>query len=253
MASAASATVSPDFGRLLEISICVDEPAAALATFRALGLREVPVGDFGPGPRAVVSDGRLAIGLYSTELDGPSPTFVRPNLRSHVRALEAAGAELLDADLAEDTFHRAMFRDPNDLRVTLLEARTFPPVQPEPGLVSACGRFVELSVATHSLEESTSFWTALGFSVVAEGDSPHASRRLEGSGLALGFHETGRFRTALTFAAPQLEARLEYLRMKGFEPRGSSPLTAGDARSATLVAPGGVQFYLLDVGDRQAG
>lgn len=251
MESAASASALPDLGHLLEISIPVAEPAVALATFRSLGLREVPVPDFAPGPLAVVTDGRLALGLYAAEsdLDGPTPTFVRPNLRAHARAMEAAGIELLEAELADDTFHRAAFGDPNDLRAVLLEARTFAPVEPEPGLVPACGRFVELSVATRSLDESTSFWTALGFSVVAEHDSPHPSRRLEGHGLALGFHETGRFRTALTFAAPQLDARLEYLRAKGFEPRPSSPLTAGDVRSATLVAPGGIPFFLLEVGD----
>src|SRR5690606_1725598 len=226
----------------------VEQPADALATFRSLGLREVPVADFGPGPRAVVSDGRLAIGLYDTELDGPAPTFVRPNLRAHIRAIEAAGAEIFEADLADDRFHRATFRDPNDLCATLLEARTFPPVAPESGLVSACGRFVELSVATHALDASTSFWTALGFSITAEGESPHPSRRLEGHGLALGLHETGRFRFALTFSAPELDARVEYLRAKGFEPRGTSPLTAGHERSATLVVPGRVPFFLLDAG-----
>ncbi len=251
MGSAASTSALPDLGHLLEISISVDEPAAALATFRSLGLREVPVADFAPGPRAVVTDGRLALGLYGAErdVDGPTPTFVRPNLRAHVGAIEAAGIELLEADLADDTFHRAAFGDPNDLRAVLLEARTFAPVEPETGLVPACGHFVELSVATRSLDESTSFWTSLGFSVVAEHDSPHPSRRLEGHGLVLGFHETGRFRTALTFAAPQFDARVEYLRAKGFTPRLSSPLTVGAARSATLVVPGNVSFFLLDVDD----
>src|SRR5690606_15306230 len=140
--------------------------------------------------------------------------------------------------LADDRFHRATFRDPNDLCATLIEARTFPPVFSSSGLVSVCGRFVELSVATHALDASISFWTALGFSVGAEGESPHPWRRLEGHGLSLGLHETGRFRFALTFSAPQLEARVEYLRAKGFEPRATSPLTAGTVRSATLVVPG---------------
>ncbi|HEX6993303.1 MAG TPA: hypothetical protein VF339_04075 [Gammaproteobacteria bacterium] len=251
MESAGSASAVPDLGDLLEISISVDEPAAALATFRSLGLREVSVTDFAPGPLAVVTDGHLALGLYAAErdVDGPTPTFVRPNLRAHVPAIEAAGIEILEADLGDDSFHRAAFGDPNDLRAVLLEARTFAPVEPESGLVPACGRFVELSVATHSLDESTSFWTTLGFSVVAEHDSPHPSRRLEGHGLSLGFHETGRFRTALTFAAPQLDARVEYLRAKGFAPRTSSPLTGGDARSATLVVPGRIPFFLLEADD----
>src|SRR5690606_11605238 len=67
----ASAAGTPNLGRLLEISLFVEQPAEASATFRSLGLREVPVADFGPCPRAVVSDGRLAIGLYDTALDGP--------------------------------------------------------------------------------------------------------------------------------------------------------------------------------------
>src|SRR5690606_4019148 len=135
------------------------------------------------------------------DLDGPTPTFLRPNLRAHARAIEAAGVELLEADLADDRFHRAAFGDPNDLRTVLLEARTFAPVEPETGLVPACGRFVELSVATRSLDETTSFWTSLGFSVVAEHDSPPPSPRLEGDGLVLGSHQTGPFRTAFPFAA----------------------------------------------------
>src|SRR5690606_4640645 len=127
--------------------------------------------------------------------------FVRPDLSRHVQAIEACGAELVEAHLAADHFHRATFRDPNDLRMTLLESRTFAPHAPEPSLVSVCGAFLELSVTTHSLEESTAFWRALGLSVVAESDAPHASRRLEGHGLVLGLHETGGFRAALTFAA----------------------------------------------------
>ncbi len=246
MASAGNAPAAPDIGQLLEISLPVDDPGHALSAFRALGLREIQVADFAPGARAVVSDGRLALGLYDGELEGPAVTFVRPDLHRHMPAIETSGAELVEAWLAADHFHRATFRDPNDLRMTLLEARTFAPLAPEPGLVSACGAFLELSVATHSLAESTAFWRALGFTVIAESGSPHASRRLAGHGLVLGLHETGGFRIALTFAAPQLDARIEYLRAKGFEPRASSPLTAGSARSATLVAPGRVPFFLLD-------
>lgn len=249
MGSAASACQSPSLGRLLEIAISIEDPARALGMFGELGLREVPVADIPAAPRAVVSDGSLAIGLHGSGLPGPTPTFVRPDLRKHVHAIEAAGAELLEADLAEDRFHRAVFCCPDDLHVTLIEARTFPPVEPQPGIVSVCGRFAELSIATHSLEESTSFWARMGFAVVGESDSPHPSRRLEGHGLALGLHETGRFRFGLTFSAPQLDARLEYLRAKGFEPRVSSPLSADDVRSATLGMPGGVRLFLLDDDD----
>lgn len=235
-------------GRLLEIAIPVEHPAEALSAFAALGLRGLPVNDLEAAPRAVVSDGLLSIGLHDPTFDGPAPVFVRPDLRDHVAALEAAGADLEQADLADDRFHRVRFRDPSGLEIVLIEARTFPPAVDDPGIVSACGSFDELSVATHSLEESTSFWRALGFDVVEEASAPHPRRRLSGFGLSLGLHEVGGFRAALTFRAAQLDARIEYLRAKGFAPRRSSPLASG--ASATLLAPGGVPFYLLEADER---
>src|SRR5690606_36659597 len=102
---------------------------------------------------------------------------------------------------------------------------------------------------TRSLDESTSFWTSLGFSVVAEHDSPQPARRLQRHGLRHGFHETGRFRAALTFAAPQFDPCVEYLRENGVTPRLSSSLTVDSPRSATLVVPGNVSLFLLDVDD----
>lgn len=253
MGAAEPSAVSPSLGRLLEIALRVEQPADALAAFSALGLRDVPVTDFAPGPRAVVSDGHFAIGLHVAEIEGPMPTFVRPGLREHLLALEGAGIRPIDADLGEDRFHRATFCDPNDLHVALIEARTFAPVEPAPGLVPVCGRFAELSIATHSLEESAAFWRALGFTAAAAADTPHPSARLIGHGLTIGLHETSRFKSALTFTAPQLDARIEYLRAKSFTPRTSSPLTAGSARSATLAVPGGVPFFMIDPGDDRAG
>ena len=233
-------------GQLLEFSVSARSLADAVEAYAALGMREVSLADFVPGARAVVSDGRLCIGLHDAELDGPAPTFVRPGLKEHVRALEAAGIELELVELADDQFHRAGFRDPNGVLILMIEARTFPPVDMNAHSVPACGTFAELSVATQSLEESTRFWTSLGFSPVGETDDPHRWRRLEGHGLVVGLHETGRFRIALTFHAPQLDARIEYLRAKGFELRRESPLTGGRMASATLFPPGDVRFYLIE-------
>lgn len=233
-------------GQLLEFAVSASPLAMAVEAYGALGMWDVPVADFVPGARAVVSDGRLCIGLQDDELDGPVPTFVRPGLKEHVRALDAAGVELELVELADDQFHRAGFRDPNGILILMVEARTFPPVEPSPQSVPACGTFAELSVATQSLDASTRFWTSLGFSPIGETDDPHPWRRLEGHGLVVGLHETGRFRAALTFHAPQLDARIEYLRAKGFELRRESPLTGGRAASATLFPPGDVRFYLID-------
>ncbi len=237
---------SPGLGRFLGIAISIDEPAKAIGEFAGLGFRDVPVGDLEAAPRAVVSDGRLSIGLHEPGFDGPAPVFVRPELRRHIPKLEAAGIEPEHADLADDRFHRVKLRDPSGVEIELIEARTFAPFEPDPSSVAACGRFVELSIATRSLAASAAFWTALGFTVAAEAAAPYPRLKLEGFGLAIGLHETTGFGTGLSFRSPALDARIEYLRAKGYSIRQSSPLA--DA-SATLNAPGGVPFFLSDDGD----
>jgi catechol 2,3-dioxygenase-like lactoylglutathione lyase family enzyme len=234
-------------GRLLEFSVGARPLPDAIDAYAALGLYSVPVGDTAPGAYAAVATEDVAIGLHDAEPDGITPTFVRPELKEHVRALRRYGVEFEFLELAEDEFHRAGFLDPGGCLVRLVEARTFPPPEARRGAVPICGEFVELSVCADALTESVAFWTALGLKEVdTASDVPHGSARMQGHGLTLGLHETGRFGCALTFRADNLMARVEYLRAKGFDVRRGSPLTRSDAGSATLLAPGGVRFFIVD-------
>lgn len=235
-------------GQLLEFSMPARPLADALESYVALGFASLPVGDIVPSPYAAVADGGVALGLHDAELDELMPTFVRPDLKTHVRVLRRCGVEFEHLDVAEERFNRATFRDPSGLPVALIEARTFSHGEPNPNVVPICGRFAELSVATHSLDDSVAFWTSLGLSVAAGGDDPFPHRRLQGQGLRLGLYETARFTPALTFHADNVEGRVEFLRAKGFTVRRGSPLDAGGA-SATLIAPGGIAFFLLPAAD----
>lgn len=246
--SRVTSTAAHAWGEWLELSTGVDSLLDALATFEALGFESVPVTDFVPGPRAVVTDGRLSIGLYGPETEEPAATFVRPDLRTHVRALESAGLAFEFTQLGDDAFHTAWLREPGGLPLRLIEARSFPPVTRKAGVVPVCGEFAELSLAVDSLDEAAAFWTALGFRNLGEGREPHSWQRLTGGGLTVGLHETTRFRVGVTFVARQLEARMEYLRAKGFSPRARSPFTRDTAAACTLAVPGGLSFFLLEPG-----
>ena len=234
-------------GQLLEIALTADPVAKALEFYQGLGFRSLPVGDIVTTPYAVVSQPRLALGLHAREHPGPAPTFVRPELRAHLRALRRAGIELEWSALADDEFHSAAFLDPNGLSVMLIEARTFSPAPLESDAASVCGEWLELSVATHSREESMNFWSALGLELVAEGEAPHPWIRLSGNGLTLGFHEGVRFPPGLSFVCDQLPARLEYLEAKGYRSRSGAPLGERRDACATLEGPEGTPLYLLEL------
>ena len=56
-------------GRFLEISLAATDVAASLAFYESLGFVQASVGEAWPHPYAVVTDGRLSLGLHGAEFD----------------------------------------------------------------------------------------------------------------------------------------------------------------------------------------
>jgi catechol 2,3-dioxygenase-like lactoylglutathione lyase family enzyme len=233
-------------GQLLEIAIPARPVAETLTFYCGLGFQQIEVGDQPHSAAAVVICPGVAIGLHDSDLDGPVPIFVRPELSAHARALRHAGVSLEFASLADDQFNQAGFRDPTDRLVLLLEARTWSPATWNQGNVSLCGEFLELSLPTHSTQDCCRFWETLGCELTLHDEQPASRARLEGYGLALGYYEAGWFPAGLTFIAPDLAARVEFLKAKGYAPRPGAPVAAAGRPAATLLAPQGTAIYLLE-------
>lgn len=234
-------------GQFLEYSIGAQPLAASFEFFRSLGFTSVPVGDTLPDPYVVLFDGAITVGLHDRPQAGPQLTFVRPGLRDYVRPLRRLGIELTDEHLRDNEFNSLSFNDPGGQEIVLLEARTFPPGEWDAHNVAACGEFFELSLPASELAVSSRFWQSLGFAVVASGDAPHAWQRLVGRGLTIGLHET-HCSPGLSFRCQGLQARLEYLRAKGFVTRAGTPLADRAQLTATIAAPEGAQLYLFETG-----
>ena len=233
-------------GQLLEYSVTARPIAASLDFYRSVGFGELAVGDLLSCPYAAVWDGAVSIGLHDAEFPATTPTFVRTDLKMHTRALRRAGIKLEFSRFGDDDFHQAAFSDPNGLLVVLLEARTFSPATWGSSSITACGKFLELSVATHSIEDSEEFWQTLGLSVVERGEAPQAWVRMSGNGLVLGLHQTANFAPALSFRCSELEARIEYLQAKGQRTQHGAPFAIGQMSAATLHTPHGSPIYMFD-------
>jgi catechol 2,3-dioxygenase-like lactoylglutathione lyase family enzyme len=233
-------------GQFLEIAISARPVAETLTFYCGLGFQQVEGGEQPDSPAAVVICPGVAIGLHDSELDGPVPTFVRPDLGAHTRALRRAGVSLEFARLADDQFNQVGFLDPTDRLILLLEARTWSPAAWRDGNVSLCGEFLELSLPTHSTQDCCRFWEALGCDLTLHDEQPWPRARLTGHGLALGYYEAGWFPAGLTFIAPDLAARLEFLKAKGYTPRRGAPVAPAGRAAATLLAPEGTAIYLLE-------
>jgi catechol 2,3-dioxygenase-like lactoylglutathione lyase family enzyme len=201
------------FGHFLELSLPTSDILKSLAFWRALGFAELVTGDIRRHHYAVVTDGAIAIGLHAGDIEEPALSFVRPNLATQVRALEAAGHEFEFAQLGPEQFHEAALRSPDGHLIVMMEARTFSPGAADDSPAPLLGRCIEISLACRDADASRAFWEAAGF-IAEPGDG--GQPRLVAPGVTLCLHESERSASlALRFAVPPDQAMLSALDARG--------------------------------------
>src|SRR6266850_6277601 len=129
-------------GKFLELSLATPDIQASLDFYTRLGFSQAQVGEAWPHPYAVVTDGRICLGLHQATIPAPSMTFVKPDLLRHLQMLEALGVEFEFLRLGNDVFNELGWLDPSGQRVRLIEARTFSPSKRAGTDTSQCGYFL---------------------------------------------------------------------------------------------------------------
>jgi len=210
-------------GQFLEISIPTGDIRASLDFYQRLAFTELPVNDIREHYYAVVTDGRIAIGLHSHGYEQPSLTFVWPDVARQVRRFKDAGHEFEFARLGADDFHEAGVCSPDAHALRLLEARTFSRRRFADAGPTVLGQVTDISLRCIDYRLAVDFWQATGFIVDDDNDEDLAERevvilRAPGIALALrrGFHWP---EPTLRFTAPDLNVALAELDRREFERR----------------------------------
>lgn len=232
-------------GRFHEVSVHAPDLLASLAFYERLGFSQVTTGEAWNYPYAVVSDGRLAIGLHGRELaQSPLLAFVLPDLFGNLGALEARGIRILDRRLGSDVFNEAGFEIAGQW-IRLLEARTHSPAPRSPGETSRLGWFEEYVLPVPDVKLAGQDWERIGFIPAEEGDEPYPHIGLTSDSLNVALLRTGMLnRPALMFADAQMPARIAALTQAGFEMARRPPGNLDPTRHALLIAPEGTQLLL---------
>ena len=231
-------------GRFLEISVRATDIPESLAFYESLGFAQASVGDTWSHPYAVITDGRLHLGLHAREFESPTLTWVQPDLARHVPRLQSLGVELSIERLGEDALHEVGFVDPSGQMITLLEARTFSPPAVAPTHATQLGYFEEFGVPTYDLERAAAFWDALGFVAFDPVREPFTKVVAAGRDLNVGLYDVDLRHPVLTFSDPAMPERIAALRDQGYRfverlPRGMNP-----HENALLEAPEGTWLLL---------
>ena len=230
-------------GRFLEVSLPAPAILESWNFYRSLGFAAATVGEIWPHRYAVVTDGRIALGLHDLGLDAPLLSYVLPDLAQHLSRLEARGIDFDSRTVGDAGFNAAVFTAPDGQRVRLLEARTFSP--PDAALPSLLGWFEEYAVPVTDLAAAREYWENRGFVTAAEGEAPWPYLALTSDSLDIGLHRTRELPApTLVFSHEDVAGLRERLAASGVACEARLP-DALDPRSHLLViAPEGTRLLV---------
>lgn len=233
-------------GRFLEISVYAPEILHSIAFYEALGFQQASTNETWQHPYAVMTDGRLFIGLHQHPSKSPTLSFVQPDLAHHTHALHQLGIVFDREQLSSDSFNELTFHDPGGQHIRLLEARTFSPPDIDASFSSSCGYFVEYGMPVRELDESRSFWEKLGFIAMEEELQPFNRLALTSDHLNLGLHRSRALRhPVLVFEDEDMRERLSRLKERGIDLGDEMPDSLDAHNNAVVLAPEGTRLLLM--------
>ena len=233
-------------GRFLEFSLATPDIQASLDFYTRLGFSQAQVGEACLHPYAVVTDGRICLGLHQQAIPAPSLlTFVRPELLKFLDHLERRGIEFEFRHLGNDVFNEAGWFDPSGQLVRLIEARTFSPSKRLATDTSRCGYFLEIAVPSPGGKLAKQYWEEFGFVGMDEMEDclPHISCTSDFIDLGL-YPSADIKRTTLRFEVDDIGATLRSLAEMDIVPNGELPPALRSVPAAALVAPEGTPILL---------
>jgi catechol 2,3-dioxygenase-like lactoylglutathione lyase family enzyme len=238
-------------GRFLEFSLATPDIQASLDFYTRLGFSQAAVGEAWIHPYAVVTDGRICLGLHQEAMPAPSMTFVKPDLLKYLETLEGLGLEMEFRRLGNDVFNEVGWLDPSGQLVRLIEARTFSPSKRLGLDTSQCGYFLEIALPAPSMDEAKSYWERFGFVGIDESNDrlPHVS--CTSDYVDLGLYDPAHLRrSTLRFEVEDVGGTLARLAEIGISPAGEIPPPLRHVPAAVLTAPEGTPILLTEAPDQ---
>jgi len=237
-------------GSFLEYSVQCADIAQSLDFYHRLGFTQALAGDAWEHPYAVVTDGRLCIGLHGTAPADCALTFVRPGILELATRLETQGLAIHHRHLGNGVFNQIGLLSPDGTLLRMIEARSFSPSMRRSSDTSVCGYFLEVALPAPEPDKAVAFWEGLGFVGMDEPEALLPRISCISDSINVGLHDPRQMReSALVFEGDDLDARIATLRAAGIEPESRLPPVLRGRPVAQIRAPEGTLLVLLGATD----
>jgi catechol 2,3-dioxygenase-like lactoylglutathione lyase family enzyme len=236
-------------GRFLEYSIPTADIRASLDFYTKLGFSQAEVGETWSHPYAVVTDGRIHLGLHRLPEATAALTFVKSDLLRHLGALEQLGVQFEFRRLGNDIFNELGWLDPSGHLVRMVEARTFSPSKRPATQTSLCGYFAEIALPCAGMQVAKEYWETLGFVGMDELEAPLPHVSCTSDSIDIGLYEAAQLPLpTLVFDAGDIHDSLRRLADAGVSSSAQLPRVLRQHSAAMLMAPEGTPILLLPDG-----
>jgi catechol 2,3-dioxygenase-like lactoylglutathione lyase family enzyme len=237
-------------GRFLEYSIPTADIRVSLDFYTNLGFSQAEVGETWPHPYAVVTDGRIHLGLHRLPEAAPALTFVKSDLLRHLEALEQVGVRFEFRRLGNDVFNELGWLDPSGHLIRMVEARTFSPLKRAATEMSLCGYFAEIALPSSGTPFAKEYWEKLGFVGMDEFEAPLPHVSCTSDSIDIGLYEAAHLPLpTLVFETGDVREAVKRLADAGVSPSPQLPRALRDRSAVLLTAPEGTPILLMPEGE----
>ena len=160
--------------------------------------------------------------------------------------MRSNGFKFISYKLKLNQFYE-VFKDKNDLHVSLIKQNANEMFKPEGKSHSNCGKFREVRIITEDIDSSVKFWTSLGFEKVQEENKSKDFVAVEDGLIRIAFYLPGVMKYdfaghAITYSSKTINQKVINLKSSGINFIKEIKDSTGKIIEAVAVSPEGQTF-----------
>ena len=233
-------------GEKAQIVFNVKDLKESVAFYRRIGFRllsqQIKDKDW-----ALLTDDAIFILLNEDDETFSGITYLAPDMPQRAAGLEQSGLTFEDAQTSDDGIIQATLYDPNGIGVSLVRFNPTGLPNLDLNTETRCGIFGEYFIATDDYNKSVEFWKNLTFQPLHTQQTPYPHGVFSDGHLIIGLHERdAEFdKPALSYFAPDMEMRLNGMKLEDIEFAKEYQDDDGKVRNAVLQSPDGYPIFLF--------
>ncbi|MGI8892210.1 MAG: VOC family protein [Bacteroidia bacterium] len=247
-------------GEATQITIGTGNVDASCTFYERMGFRIIAEGDT-PNKWLQMTDDALLLLLNEDHMEYVGLTYFSSQMEYKVNTLENAGVSFVHKSDRDDRFFQGIFLSPEGFGISLVNfdpSGSFQPKrinllnfpkeyynQPDKFPNKSLGIFGEFSQPVINLENSLSFWRALGFNVLTLNQQPYPWAIISDELNLMGLHQTHDFKyPAITYFAPDMNLRVLNLKKAGIH---TIEDLGNNNTSFLVLGPDNIRFFLFSL------